>query len=85
MCMAQNQNDDAMYLYEVDSELFIGAHIFALQYYDLVRRFHLVCSSLTTILLSGIEKSIHRLLPILTQLLVLPQAALISRTVTRAV
>ena len=54
-------------------------------YYDLVRRFHLVCSSLTTILLSGIEKSIHRLLPILTQLLVLSQAALISRTVTRAV
>ncbi|KIL63438.1 hypothetical protein M378DRAFT_164508 [Amanita muscaria Koide BX008] len=35
VCMAQNQDDDAMYLYEVDSEMFIGAHIFALQYYDL--------------------------------------------------
>ena len=58
--MVQNQDDDSIYLYEVDSEMFIGAHIFALQYYDLVRCFHLVCSILTTILLSGIEESIHR-------------------------
>ncbi|KAH9953389.1 hypothetical protein BGW80DRAFT_1411073 [Lactifluus volemus] len=35
VCMAQNQDYDSMYLYEVDSEMFIGAHIFALQYYDL--------------------------------------------------
>ncbi|KIK00616.1 hypothetical protein K443DRAFT_100028 [Laccaria amethystina LaAM-08-1] len=35
VCMAQNQDDDSIYLYEVDSEMFIGAHIFPLQYYDL--------------------------------------------------
>ena len=69
----------------IPSCLLEPTYLLCSMYYDLVRRFHLVCSSLTTILLSGIEKSIHRLLPILTQLLVLPQAALISRTVTRAV
>jgi hypothetical protein len=83
--MAQNQDDDPMYLYEVDSEMFIGAHIFALQYHDLVRCFRLICGSLTTILLSGVEKSIHRLLLTHTQLLVLLQVALIARTLTRAV
>ena len=83
--MAQNQDDDSMYLYEVDSEMFIGAHIFPLQFYDLVRCFHLVCSSLTAILLSGIEESIHRLLLTHTQLLVLLQVALVARTLTRSV
>ena len=85
VCMAQNQNDDSMYLYEVDSEMFIGAHIFPLQYNDLVRRVHPVCGSLTTILLSGIEEGIHGLLLTRTQLLVLLQAALTARTLTRAV
>ena len=83
--MAQNQDGDSIYLYEVDSEMFIGAHIFALQYYDLVRCFYLVCTSLTTILLSGIEESIHRLLLTHTQLLVLLQVALVARTLTRSV
>jgi hypothetical protein len=83
--MAQNQDDDSIYLYEVDSEMFIGAHIFPLQYYDLVRCFHLACASLTTILLSGIENGIHRLLPTRTQLLVLPQVEIIARTLTHAV
>ena len=74
-----------MYLYEVDSEMFIGAHIFALQYCDLVRHFHPVCSSLTTILLSGTEEGIHKLLLTRTQLLVPLQAALIARTLTHVV
>ena len=71
--MTQNRDDDLMYLYEVDSEMFIGARIFALQYYDLVRCCHLVCSSFITILLSGIGESIHKLLLTRTQLLVLLQ------------
>ena len=83
--MAQNQDDDSMFLYEVDSEMFIGAHIFPLQYYDLVRRYHLVCASLTTSLFSGIQESIHRLLLTRTQLLVLLKVALIARKLTRAV
>ena len=83
--MVQNQDDDSIYLYEVDSDMFIGAHIFALQYYDLVRCFHLACSILTTILLSGTEESIHRFLLTHTQLLVLLQVALVARTLTRSV
>ena len=82
VCMAQNQDDDSLYLYAVDSELFIGAHIFALQYYDLVCCFHLVCGSLITILLSGIKNGIQRWSSTRTQLLVLLQAALIARTLT---
>ena len=74
-----------MYLYEVDSEMFIGTYIFPLQYYDLVCRFHLVYGSLTTTLFSGIQESIHRLLLTRTQLLVLLKVALIARTLTRAV
>jgi hypothetical protein len=53
--MVQNQYDESIYLYEVNSEMFIGAHIIPLQYYNLVYCFHLVCGSLTTILLSGID------------------------------
>jgi hypothetical protein len=83
--MAQNQDDESRYLYGVDSEMFIGAHIFALQYYDLVRCFHLVCGSLITILLSGILKDIHRLLLTHTQLLALLQVPLITKTLTHAV
>ena len=82
--MAQNQDDESRYLYGVDSEMFIGVHIFALQYYDLVRCFHLVCGSLTTILLSGIRKDIHRLLLTDTQLLVLLQVLLIAQTLAHA-
>ena len=71
--MTQNRDDDLMYLYEVDSEMFIAARIFVLQYYGLVRCCHLVCSSFITILLSGIGESIHKLLLTRTQLLVLLQ------------
>lgn len=35
VCIAQVQDEDATYLYKADSELFIGAHIFPLQYHDL--------------------------------------------------
>ena len=79
--MAQTQDDDdSMYLYDVNSKMLVGAHIFPLQYYDLVCCFHLVHGSLTTILPSGIKKGIRRLSLTHTHLLVL-----IARTLTRAV
>ena len=45
--MALSQDDDAMYLYDVDSEHFEGAHIFPLRYYELVRCSYIVCGGLT--------------------------------------
>jgi len=45
--MARERDDDATYMYQVDSEIFIGAHIFPLQYYKLVRRSSFVCSGIS--------------------------------------
>ena len=45
--MALSPDDDAMYLYDVDSELFVGAHIFPLQYHELVRCSYIVRGGLT--------------------------------------
>jgi hypothetical protein len=47
--MALSQDNDATYLYDVDSELFEGAHIFPLQYYELVRCSYIVRGGLTVL------------------------------------
>jgi len=67
--MALNQDDDAMYLYDVDSELFEGAHIFPLQYYELVRCSSIIRCGLTVVCIpfSGIGKGVQALLTTHTQ------------------
>src|ERR1700722_17234092 len=56
VCMAQRPDDSwARYSEEGDSELFIEAHIFPLQYYELVRfdSLHVFCAHIR---FSGIKK-----------------------------
>jgi hypothetical protein len=51
--MALSEDADAMYLYDVDSEFFEGAHIFPLQYHELVRCSNMARGGLVVVSLSS--------------------------------